>query len=562
MDGQIDQFDLWTGLFGGLALFLFGMDLLTLALKRAAGDRMRDLLGKVTRNRFLGAAAGALITGVVNSSSVTTVILVGFISAGLMSMSQSVSVIMGANIGSTFTAQVLAFNVTRYALPIITAGFLISFLSKHENRREYGRFILGIGLVFYGMGLMSQAMVPLRSYQPFVDLISTLASPLLAVVVGAVFTAIIQSSAATTGIVIVLAGQGLLALETAIPIALGANIGTCVTAGLASIGKPREAVRAVLVHVLFNVAGVLLWIGFIPEFATLVRTVSPVAEGLSGAVQIAAEAPRQVANAHTIFNVANTLLFIGFTAQIARLVAWLVPDRPLRIEQPLAPKFLEESLLPTPALALSAARSEIGRMGDYVHGMLIKALPAAISGSREALRMIEAMDKPVDRLHKALIGYLGRISTTALTPVQAAELMQIVGIANDLEHIGDRIAGDLTTSARKRLDEHAAIAPEAIDRITNYHAAVAQALREAIQAVTDEDTDLASSVRAMKHDVNAIADKLHRERFHSLPGLRPGSVTAYVREVEVLEILDGIFKVARRIARSQLIVAEEPDAST
>lgn len=562
MDGQIDQFDLWTGLFGGLALFLFGMDLLTLALKRAAGDRMRDLLGKVTRNRFLGAAAGALITGVVNSSSVTTVILVGFISAGLMSMSQSVSVIMGANIGSTFTAQVLAFNVTRYALPIITVGFLVAFLSKHENRREYGRFILGIGLVFYGMGLMSQAMVPLRSYQPFVDLISTLASPLLAVVVGAVFTAIIQSSAATTGIVIVLAGQGLLALETAIPIALGANIGTCVTAGLASIGKPREAVRAVLVHVLFNVAGVLLWIGFIPEFAAFVRTVSPVAEGLSGAAQIAAEAPRQVANAHTIFNVANTLLFIGFTAQIARLVAWLVPDRPLRFEQPLAPKFLEESLLPTPALALSAARNEIGRMGDYVHGMLVKALPAAISGSREALRMIEAMDKPVDRLHKALIGYLGRISTTALTPVQAAELMQIVGIANDLEHIGDRIAGDLTTSARKRLDEHAAIAPEAIDRITNYHAAVARALREAIQAVTDEDTDLASSVRAMKHDVNAIADKLHRERFHSLPGLRPGSVTAYVREVEVLEILDGIFKVARRIARSQLIVAEEPDVST
>lgn len=562
MDGQIDQFDLWTGLFGGLALFLFGMDLLTLALKRAAGDRMRDLLGKVTRNRFLGAAAGALITGVVNSSSVTTVILVGFISAGLMSMSQSVSVIMGANIGSTFTAQVLAFNVTRYALPIITAGFLVAFLSKHENRREYGRFILGIGLVFYGMGLMSQAMVPLRSYQPFVDLISTLASPLLAVVAGAVFTAIIQSSAATTGIVIVLAGQGLLALETAIPIALGANIGTCVTAGLASIGKPREAVRAVLVHVFFNVAGVLLWIGFIPEFATLVRAVSPVAEGLSGAAQIAAEAPRQVANAHTIFNVANTLLFIGFTAQIARLVAWLVPDRPLRFEQPLVPKFLEESLLPTPALALSAARNEIGRMGDYVHGMLVKALPAAISGSREALRMIEAMDKPVDRLHKALIGYLGRISTTALTPVQAAELMQIVGIANDLEHIGDRIAGDLTTSARKRLDEHAAIAPEAIDRITNYHAAVARALREAIQAVTDEDTDLASSVRAMKHDVNAIADKLHRERFHSLPGLRPGSVTAYVREVEVLEILDGIFKVARRIARSQLIVAEEPDVST
>jgi phosphate:Na+ symporter len=246
MESTFSHFDLWTGLFGGLALFLFGMDQMTRALKLAAGDHMKDLLGRFTRNRFVGLGMGALVTGIVNSSSVTTVILVGFISAGLMSMAQSVSIIMGANIGSTVTAQILAFNVTRFAMPLITLGFVVSFVPKREDLRDYGRILLGAGLVFYGMGVMSTAMEPLRSYAPFIEFIASLSHPAFAALVGAVFTAVIQSSAATTGIVIVLAGQGLLTLETAIAVALGANIGTCATAGLAVIGKPREAVRAAL----------------------------------------------------------------------------------------------------------------------------------------------------------------------------------------------------------------------------------------------------------------------------------------------------------------------------
>ena len=269
MTDDLDTFALFTGLFGGLALFLFGMDLMTAALKRVAGDQLKDLLGKVTGNRFMGVGLGAIVTGLVNSSSVTTVIVVGFISAGLMSMAQSVSVIMGANIGSTVTAQILAFNVTRFALPTITLGFLISFLSKRQDWQDYGRMLLGLGLVFYGMGLMSAAMAPLRSNETFLDFIATLQNPVLAVVTGIVFTAIIQSSAATTGIVIVLAGQGVMTLETAIAVAMGANIGTCATAGLAAIGKPREAVRAAVVHVLFNVAGVLIWILFIDRLAEI-----------------------------------------------------------------------------------------------------------------------------------------------------------------------------------------------------------------------------------------------------------------------------------------------------
>jgi phosphate:Na+ symporter len=554
---ELDQFALWTGLLGGLALFLYGMDVMTVALKRAAGDQLKDLLGRMTSNRFVGVGVGALVTGIVNSSSVTTVILVGFISAGLMSMAQSVAVIMGANIGSTVTAQILAFNVTRFALPIVTLGFLVAFVPKGETTRDYGRMLLGAGLVFYGMGLMSGAMAPLRDYPPFIDFIGNLAHPIAGALAGMAFTAIIQSSAATTGIVIVLAGQGVMTLETAIAVALGANVGTCVTAGLAVIGKPREAVRAAVVHVLFNVAGVAIWIGFIPQLAELARAVTPAVDDVPGSLRAVAEAPRQVANAHTIFNVVNTLLLIGFTTQIARLVEWLVPDRPLDADEPLTPKFIDDNLMSTPAMALGSARREIGRMGDYVGDMLERVLPAALSGSRPALYEIEAMDKPVDRLHRTLIAYLGRISATKLSDEHAQELMQFVAVANDLEHIADRIATDMTTSARKRIDARITVQPEAASRIKAYHQEVVRALRGAVTAFQNDDHELAAAVRNMKHGVTDMAGQISRERFGRVPGGAETSIRGYVREIELVEILDGVFKIARRIARTELAAQPE-----
>jgi len=558
MAGELNQFDLWTGLFGGLALFLFGMDLMTRALKRAAGDHMKELLGKMTRNRLVGVGMGALVTGVVNSSSVTTVILVGFISAGLMSMAQSVSIIIGANIGSTVTAQILAFKVTRFALPMITTGFLLTFVSKWDNWAEYGRILLGMGLVFFGMGVMSDAMAPLRSYPPFIDFIASVSHPLAGVLVGALFTAVIQSSAATTGIVIVLAGQGLIGLEAAIAVALGANIGTCATAGLAVIGKSREAVRAALVHVLFNVIGVVIWVGLVPELAYLAKAVSPGSGLLEEAARARAEVPRQIANAHTIFNVANALLFIGFTPQFARFVEWLVPDRPLSAEAPLAPRFLDDNLISTPAIALENVRHEIGRMGAYVHDMLLRSLPIVLGNNRRQLDELAALDRPVDNLHREIVAYLGRISLGTLSGEQARTLMQLVEIANDLEHVADRIAADMVTSARKRIDEHAVIHPESTGHVRAFHHEVAKALAGALDAVARHDLDLAAKVRAMKREVSHIAQRVESESFRQLPAQKGTGVLAYVREVELMEILDGVFKVARRIARSELQL-QKPD---
>ncbi len=552
MTNPFAEFDLWAGLFGGLALFLFGMDIMTQALKSAAGDYMKDILGKLTRNRFVGVGMGAMVTAIIQSSSVTTVILVGFISAGLMSMSQSVAVIMGANIGTTITAQILAFNVTKLALPIIAIGFTIAFTARRNNWRQYGLIILGLGMVFYGMGVMSDALNPLRTYDPFIQFMTSMQNPILAAGLGMVFTAVVQSSSATTGILIVMASQGLIQLEPAIAIVLGANIGTCITAGLAAIGKPREAVRAAAAHTIFNVAGVLVWIGFIPQLADLAMLISPAQEHLSDTYRLAAETPRQIANVHTFFNIANVLLFIPFTTQLARLVEWMIPDRPIRPDAAMQPKYLDRSILSTPSIALEAARLEIRRLGKRVRAMFAAIMPVAITGNRVELGKVRAMDKVVDALHLVIIEYLGEVSLSTLTKRQSKELMQLVETANDLEHVGDRIATDIVRSAMKRIDEGVRVSEQTARVLEDYHANVSSALDDALKAVAKQNPKLAKQVRRGKQEMTEQSRTIAEHALYRLTADEPNRLHTYAREMELVEILDGIYRIARRIARTQL----------
>ena len=551
MTSPLASFELWTGLFGGLALFLFGMDVMTQALKSAAGDYMKDILGKLTRNRFVGVGMGAFVTAIFQSSSVTTVILVGFITAGLMSMSQSVAVIIGANIGTTTTAQILAFKVTKLALPMIAGGFLLSLIAKTDNWKQIGRILLGLGLVFFGMSIMSGALNPLRTYEPFIQFMISMQNPVLGVAVGALFTAVVQSSSATTGILIVMASQGLIGLESAIAIALGANIGTCVTAGLACIGKPREAVRAAVVHTLFNVLGVALWVAFIPQLAALAQWISPAAESLSGIDRLAAETPRQIANVHTFFNVVNAAIFVGFTTHLARLVEWMIPDQPIRPEKAMLPKYLDDDLLENPAVALEAARQELGRLGKQVRRMVRGIMPTAISGTRQELEAVAAMDKVVDARHLALIGFLGKISLRNLSSKQSKQLMQLADISNSLEYIADRIATGMVTSAQKRIDEDVRVSEQTAEVLTGYHRMVSESLDEVMEAVVTQDAELASAVRKRKKDVKQMLREISAHGMDRLTADEPNRLRTYAREMEVVEILDGVFGVARRIAKTQ-----------
>ncbi len=550
-DEAIDWWTMGMGLFGGLALFLYGMEQMADALKAVAGERMKDILAKLTTNRFMGAVTGAFVTAIIQSSSVTTVLVVGFITAGLMSLAQSIGVIMGANIGTTITAQIVAFKVTKAALLMIGVGFTMLFASKRESIRQYGAMLMGLGLVFFGMSVMSDAMSPLRTYQPFLDLMTTMENPLVGILVAAAFTGLVQSSSATTGIVIVMASQGFITLPTGIALAFGANIGTCVTALLASIGKPREAFRAALVHVLFNVAGVLVWFGLIDQLAAFVQSISPTSPNLTGTERLAAEVPRQIANAHTFFNVANTLLFIGFTSQFARLVEWLVPDKPLGAEVlAIKPKYLDEELLSTPSLALDRVRLETLHMGEHVQAMMERIMPAILSGNRETLNQIERMDDDVDVLHAAIISYLGKVSRQALTEHQTADLIRLMDAVNNLENIGDVIETNLIVLGRDRIDHGVSISQPTREVLMGFHRAVNRAVEAAVQAVAQNNELAARTVTSMKQEISQIADSAAAHQAQRLVAEEPNRIPAYTVEIDIIEKLKRIYYFAKRMAKT------------
>lgn len=543
------------GLFGGLALFLFGMEQMSGALKAVAGERMKSILSRLTSNRIMGAITGAFVTAVIQSSSVTTVLVVGFITAGLMSLSQSIGIIMGANVGTTITAQIIAFKITKFALLMIAVGFAMLFFGKRERIRQYGTGLMGLGLVFFGMSVMGDAMKPLRSYQPFLDWMIQMETPAVGILVGAAFTALIQSSSATTGIVIVMASQGLISLTAGIAVIFGANIGTCITAMLASIGKPREALRASMVHVLFNTAGVLIWLPLIDQLASLVTSFSPVAADLSGTAKLAAESPRQIANAHTVFNIANTILFLPFAGQFARLVEKLVPDRPMEEETAVRAKYLDEELLSTPSLALDRARLEILHLGDLVMEMMRQVLPAMISGEREELDQIAAMDDGVDILHGQIVTYLGRISQYSLTEEQTAEFLKLMETTNDLENIGDIIETNLVNLGFDRIDEQVSISQPTQEVIREFHQAVTRALSAAMQAATQKSEQAAQVVIGMKGQINELADSAAMHQARRLVAEEPNRLPAYTVEMDILQNLKRIYYFAKRMAR--LVVTSE-----
>ncbi|MEM9557918.1 MAG: Na/Pi cotransporter family protein [Acidobacteriota bacterium] len=547
--GELELGTLVIGLLGGLAFFLYGMEMMTGALKVLAGERMKDLLARMTSNRFKAVFAGAAITATIQSSSVTTVLVVGFISAGLLSLSQSIGIIMGAEIGTTITAQIIAFKVTKYSLILVASGFFLSFVPRSATTRRWGTMVMGLGMIFFGMELMKEATSPLREFAPFIETMQNLSNPLLAVLFSATFTALVQSSSATTGVIIVLASQGFLTLEAGIALVFGANIGTCITAFLASIGKPREAVRAAVVHVLFNTAGVLLWISFIDELAQLIRVVSPVAEGLTGVEALKAETPRQIANAHTTFNVANTLIFLGFTPLIARIVEWVVPDRPLAEAQTVEKRYLDDLLVHTPALALDLVRMELARLGSAALAVVRQAIDPVLSGSRDDLTQLRDMDEEVDRLHAALVTYLGRLSTENLTEAQSHVLSRRLTTANHFEAIGDMIETNLVDAGMARLDGAVEISPSTREILRSLHEKVQWAVATATEAAASEDRARARAVIAAKGEINQLVTQAEGHLAERLSAPAPHRLAAFRIETELVEALKRIYYFAKRIAR-------------
>ena len=533
-----DWFVLIMGLSGGLAIFLLGMDRTVSGLKGIAGNRLRWILSHLTGNRWYGAATGAGITAIIQSSSITTVVVVGLVSAKAMNLTQSVGVIFGANVGTTITAQIIAFKVTKYALAAVAIGFGIEFFSRSELVERIGRAVMGLGLVFFGMSVMGLAMEPLTEYQPFLDAMASISNVWVGVFIGAVFTALIQSSSATTAIVIAMAAGGLISLELAISLVLGANVGTSVTAQLAAIGKSLEARRVAMVHTLFNVIGVLIWLPFVPFLASMAARLSP-----------AGDVARQVAWAHSIFNVANLLIFIWFTTWFAKAATFLVKDRPAADTPVFQTRYLSAELLSTPSIALDRARMEIARMGTRVRDMVIAGVPAAISGTETELAAIEASDDEVDELHSQVVAYLGRISEHDITKEQTDELLGLLEAAGNLEAIGDAVETNLVSSGRRRLAAGLVISTSTLKVINDIATEVTTAVDIAVGAVGRSSPEAARRAIDMKPEITARTSDAIEYQLHRLTADEPDRVQAYRIESDIIEDLKRIYYYAKRAAR-------------
>jgi phosphate:Na+ symporter len=555
-DGRIDWSEMAMTLLGGLAVFLYGMEQMAEALKKVAGESMKQILSRLTSGRIMGLITGAFVTAIIQSSSVTTVMLVGFVTAGLMSLSQAVGVILGADIGTTITAQIVAFKVTKYALVLVAAGFFMIFASRTQRIKQYGNLVMGLGLIFFGMGIMSDGMRPLRSYEPFILLMQNVSNPLIGIALATLFTALVQSSSATMGVVIALALQGLISLEAGIALALGANIGTCATAGLAAIGKPREAVRVAVAHVTFKIVGVALILPFIPYFADLVREISPTAApGLVGMDRLAAETPRQIANAHTLFNVGIALVFLPASGLFARFCEWVVPDKPLAAEEAVRPRYLDEELIGTPTLALDRARYEVGHMGEYVRQMLAESISALLAGDVERTREVSAIDDKVDLLYGEIVAYLGKVGRRELTESQAAEMASLLSAVNDLENIGDLIETDAVDLAEQCKDKQVRISDATRGVLGDLHREIVGSVEQALHAVRNNDPRAAQRVIGMKSEIQARAASAELHEARRLAANAPNRVATYSVEVEIIEKLKRIYYFAKRMAKT---VSAEP----
>jgi len=536
------------GFAGGLALFLHGMESVTAGLKGMAGGSLSRFLSRVSGNRFTGVATGMLVTATIQSSSVTMVLVIGFLSAGLLTLVQSIGVIIGANIGTTITAQIIAFDIVRYALGMIAVGVLAQYLGRREQIRQVGTAIAGLGILFLGMGVMQGSMSPLREFEPFLDLMAADRGPVPGLLIGAGFTALVQSSSATIGIVIVMASQGLVPLETGIAIALGASLGTTVTAMLATIGRPAIARRAGLVHVIFNVIGVSVMLVLIPILADLARLISPTAQNLSGQDRLAAETPRQIANAYTLAKTGMLLGFIGFTRQLAALVERLVPPRPSEVG--LEPKYLDEAVLEAPAVAIGLARQELLRLGHRVLAQVERSMPLILTGSSTELTDLAEADDDIDDLHAAILAYLRRIDDDPLSEAQGRELAKLMEIASYLEILGDVVQNDLVRVGLHRIEEGVPISAETLEVVGDFHAEMVDLLRTSLEAFDQQDRALAQSVLDAKPEVNDLLRRAAELRASRLTADAPARIAAYSRGTEAIEHLRRIYTFAKRIARS------------
>ena len=498
---------------GGTALLLYGVRLVGEGLQRAAGARLRHVLSTLTGNRFKALLVGAGVTAVLQSSSATTVMLVGFASAGLLSLRQTIGVILGADVGTTVTVQLLAFDLLSLSPLVVFIGWLLWATTK-GTPKYVGQAILGFGFLFLGMKLVADGTAPLEQSVLFRDLLTALTNqPLILLVIAAAFCGLVRSSAATIGLALSLGATGILPLAGAIPIIFGANIGTAVTALIAAIGQNAEARRVATAHAVFKVVGVALFYPFMAPFADLVSHTAP-------------DVQRQIANAHTIFNVIVAALFLPTSAFAAEFFTRLIPERD---GSPTGAMYLNPQTLDTPAVALGQALRETLRMGDVVIGSLRDAIVVLERNDENLLRAVIARDDLIDRLEEDIKSFLIGLSAQSLTEEQAERETALIFVIADLEEIGDVIEKNLLELAQKKIDGGHVFSAQGWAEIQDVHTKVVENLELAMGALAAQDPLIAEKVIRHKTRINEMEREYrqtHIDRLHS--GLRESIDTSSI----------------------------------
>ncbi len=552
----LDWFTMFMWLSGGLALFLFGMEQMIKGLLVIAGDQMKNILARLTQNRVMGAVTGAAVTAVIQSSSVTTVLTVGFVSAGLMSVTQAAGVIMGANLGTTITAQIVAFKVTNYALLAVALGFVLQFLSQKHKNIAIGQLIMGLGLLFFGMNVMSEGMAPLRDYQPFLDLMMEMQNPFLGILVAFIFTALVQSSSATIGIIIVMASNGFLTLPAGIALLMGANLGTTVTALLSAIGKSREALRTALVHSLFSILGILIWLPFIPilvDLATFISANEIIHNGLDRVV-LAEQTPREIANANTIFNLVSLIIFLPLIPVFIWVVNKLVPVlEEEKTTTTFKAEFLDETFIATPSMALQAVMLEIEHY-QKVYGLFYKRTIALIVEPNTKKLSREILNIEKFRVYQAeILTYLGRSSQVELSVSEQNQHLKLITVLHNLESMLDIVQSNIFNVLHQMI--HNDIKPSEtmlnlVGKLTNE---VGHAIENALTSVCKSDYEAAMSVIAMSPTIELLIQDALSHQFKRFQTTEKRLKT-FRYEMQLVEGFKQMYSLAQRIAYLQ----EEP----
>ncbi len=505
------DFTLLLGLLGGLALFLCGMRMMSDGLEAAAGNRMKSILERLTSNRFLGVAVGAGITALIQSSSATTVMAVGFVNSGLMTLGQAVWIIMGANIGTTITGQLIALDIGVIAPLLAFVGVAMIAFFKKESFHHYGNIIAGLGILFIGMNMMSSSMAPLRESETFVNLVTQFSNPLIGIIVGMVFTAIIQSSSASVGILQALAMSGVIGLSSAVYVLFGQNIGTCITAVIASIGTSRSAKRTTIIHLLFNIIGTTLF--------TIICILTPLTAFMES---ITPDNPAaQIANMHTLFNVATTLILLPFGGYLAQLATKILPERPSEETSEYHLQYIgtldisNESHVGNAVIATSNIRNELSRMAEMVRRNVSCSFSSAIKGITVHSSDIDNTEEYIDYLNKEISKYISGIMVHEANIEVTSQLSAYFKIAGNLERIGDH-AMNVWGYARTLSEKNISFSGKALGEIGEMHDICMQAidLIRGIDGVLAERLSEIARIEQKMDDMTALYRKNQMERMH------------------------------------------------